>query len=339
MSKEKSLREELSEAFDDHEESDTVDAPEVAEATEVEAESTEPEATVEASAEDDTPAESKSVENPPIEPPYTWPKEDKEFFKTLPRNVQSIITRREGEREAYLGKISQEAARAKRMAEEYQQIIEPYAEGFKLAGRTPAQEIQQLFAIREFLERDPANAIKWLAEQRGVDVSKVGGTTPQGNAELLSLKRELDGLKAELQNRALAVEQQQLKATTADIEAWASELDDNDKPIRPYVAKVFSEVVPMLGELRAQYPHQPNSAILDMAYERAIWANPETRQELLKAQSATVQADKTAISKAKTAQAKKAGVSVTGAPISAASNGSDAKSIRSAIIEAWDKHS
>jgi hypothetical protein len=53
-------------------------------------------------------AEPTSAE--PVEPPQSWPEEDKAAFRALPREAQAVIARREGERERLLSQRSQELA-------------------------------------------------------------------------------------------------------------------------------------------------------------------------------------------------------------------------------------
>jgi hypothetical protein len=63
--------------------------------------------------EDDPEIEAEEDELPPIEPPVSWDDAAKETFKTLPREAQEIVQKREAERERFVQQKSQEATRAK----------------------------------------------------------------------------------------------------------------------------------------------------------------------------------------------------------------------------------
>jgi len=90
---------------------------------------------------DDTPDE--------IEAPHSWKAEEKEFFKTLPREAQEVLSRREADRERFVQSKAQEAAQARQAAHQealaqVQQVQEAYA-----------QQMQQFAAQFEVRKPDP----------------------------------------------------------------------------------------------------------------------------------------------------------------------------------------
>ena len=66
-------------------------------------------------------------------------------------------------------------------------------------------------------------------------------------------------------------------------------------------ANVEAEMVPILHQLRASNPGLPQSEALKQEYERACYANPETRAILIK-EAAAAQAPKPAASTGKPSQ-------------------------------------
>lgn len=87
-------------------------------------------------AEAETAVEEEADDLPPIEPPVSWDAEAKDVFKSLPREAQEIVAKREGEREKFVQQKSQEAARVKTEVEQtavqqLAQIEAGYAQQFQ----------------------------------------------------------------------------------------------------------------------------------------------------------------------------------------------------------------
>lgn len=99
-----------------------------------EEEQAEPESLEEA--EDEPQVEEEADDLPPIDAPVSWDAEAKELFKSLPREAQEIVAKREGEREKFVQQKSQEATRARQDAiqsatSELAQIEQSYAQQFE----------------------------------------------------------------------------------------------------------------------------------------------------------------------------------------------------------------
>jgi hypothetical protein len=99
--------------------------------------------------EDDTAIEEEADDLPPIEAPVSWDAEAKDVFKTLPREAQEIVQKREAEREKFVQAKSQEAAQAKQTAAQQAQ-----AELAQLNAQY-AQQLQTIAASIQAEEPDP----------------------------------------------------------------------------------------------------------------------------------------------------------------------------------------
>jgi hypothetical protein len=69
-----------------------------------------------------------------IEPPISWAKEGKEHFKTLPREIQRIISKRESEREKFLSEKTQESSKYTSKYKELDEVVAPYQKKFQAVG-------------------------------------------------------------------------------------------------------------------------------------------------------------------------------------------------------------
>ncbi|MED5549867.1 MAG: hypothetical protein VX529_10970 [Pseudomonadota bacterium] len=93
----------------------------------------------EATAETDDEDEAEA-EEPPIQPPHSWDKESKEWFSTLDRKTQEIVSARENERDRATAQKLNEAAEARKLADQRSSEIEQYAEVFgQIAKNAKAQ--------------------------------------------------------------------------------------------------------------------------------------------------------------------------------------------------------
>jgi len=182
------------------------------------------------------------------------------------------------------------------------------------------------------MKRDPQGAIRWLAEQNGVDLGAIHHNTPKQNPELVTLRQEIDALRQEREQEQLYQQQLYIQSLEQEVESFAAETDSNGISLRPYFNQIYPHMLPIVGALKQQQPHAHPRTILQEAYDQASWANPDVRAALLKAEEAKrMNGDRQ-----KAVAAKKAGSSINGAP------GGDLaparyKDYESAMSAAWDE--
>jgi hypothetical protein len=159
-------------------------------------------------AEDEPEIEAEEDEIPPIEAPVSWDTEAKERFAKLPREDQEYLVKREGERERFIQQKSQEAAAAKRDAEQQAvsqlaQIEQGYAEHFQQL----AQQLQPERPDPRLLNVDPA---AFYARQAEYEATLAQRQQLQQQAEAFA--RQARDREAEAE-RQLHAEQHQLLAS------------------------------------------------------------------------------------------------------------------------------
>lgn len=300
-------------------------APQEAEAEEVEVPETGEEIVAPEVASDEEPDGTSEQ----LEAPHHWTAENKEEFSTLPDASKKFILRRQGEMDAAYTKKSMDLADERKFYESMQPVLTPLAQEAAAKGIGLGEAIGRLYSAQRYLESSPVEGIKWLAQSYGVDL---GQFAPQPNmtqqsddfdldswvdpqiAELQqSVNSRLDSmdqiLKRQQQQEAQARQrqQQQMQAhTQQSIEAFVLATDEHGTLKHPFYQDVESDMIPLVANMREQNPGLSNSEILEAAYEKAIWANPETRARLQGQVTEQAKRENDEKRKAEAAKAKKA---------------------------------
>lgn len=125
---------------------------------------------------------------PPIEPPRSWTKEDKEEFATYPREAQEKIARREQDREATLRRSQNEAAEARKGIDAERSKVEQARQQYEAALPALLQTLQDQQAgefsdirtmadVERLAREDWPRYALWDAQQK-----KVAAVTQEVNA-------------------------------------------------------------------------------------------------------------------------------------------------------------
>jgi hypothetical protein len=269
-----------------------------------------------------------------LEAPTHWPAADREMFgKQTPEAKQFILNRHKAMEADYTRK-TQELAPVRRFKEQMDEIMGPYREAMAREGIDDAMAIKQLVAAHAYLQRDPANAIQWLADKYGIDLKAAGtaGTEAgQPSAELVAVKKELAELKNSLSAREKQEQDTQHQATLSQITQFAEAKDAQGQLKHPHFDDVAPDVAALIRAARAQ----GQTLTLQDAYDRAVYANPQTRTKVLAAQDAQRKAKEEEERKAKLNAAKKAGtdVSGTGAATAVVANPNDLRATLEANLD------
>jgi len=254
------------------------------------------------------PADQTQPENGITEPPTATIRpmpaslkpEIKARWERLDPDVQDELIRRDQEVQRAKQEWDKKAGRYNKLDE----VLSPARSMWELNGMTEDQAIKQLLAAENLLRTDPIAGLQWLAQQYGVHPSQVGAMLqqqqqmqPQGSqtdAGLQVLIDQIADLRAWKDQAIQAQEQREADAAERTIAEFKS------RPENRYFDDVRDDIVKFLDAGLA------NS--LEEAYERACWANPQIRRLLETQRAEQEKATKAA------ANAKRAAVSVTGAP-------------------------
>lgn len=228
--------------------------------------------------------------------PKSWPKEMHDHWGKMPKEAQDYWTVREKQMLDGLEQYKGDAGYGRQMKE----AITPYMALIQAQGIDPPQAVQTLLNAHYKLSvsnpTQKAEYFQSLAKQYGVDLT--GITHPQeGQREVdpmvRQLQDELHNIKQVIQSGNQQQLDEQRNKIQNEVNSFASD------PKHPYFDEVSDEIVALLN----------NGESLEDAYEKAVWANPVTRQK----EMSRVQTEQQAALKAKAiaeAEAKKKAASV-----------------------------
>lgn len=234
----------------------------------------------------------------PLEPHSRWSAEDREFFKALPRQQQEFLLRREGDVEKHITQKTQEIAEQRKNYEALEQAISPYRQMMAQHGGE-AQTIQQLLQLNQFANTDPVGFIKWIAKDRGVDLGTfMAGEEDSSDPAIVAYQKRVETLEQKLNARDEAENQTRINSVKQELDAFKGEKDANGNPLRPYFDDVRVEMAAFMKNGVAKDLHD--------AYDRAIYANPSIRQQILAQQRQADEKDRLNAAKEAAAKAEKA---------------------------------
>lgn len=231
-----------------------------------------------------------------VDAPGPWAADAKAEWSKLPPAVQAAVMKREAEMNEGGRQWSDQKRR-------YEAILAPAAQAFQARNLSVEDGLNRLLSAQDFLDREPASAIAWLAKSYGVDLQNLASNPPAPQPQLQSDPRvqQLAQQYSTLESQLNGFLQSQ---TMGVIESFAKD--------KPYYAEVESELLKIIPIVKAENPDANPQAVLEKAYDQAVWLNQTVREKLIADRQQAQQQQQTDAIKAKAAQAAKAAVSVKG---------------------------
>ena len=223
------------------------------------------------------PAETKPEDTALAIPPSSWKPAAKAAWGTLPAEIRAEIVRREGDMLKGQGQLLPDATFGKNM----RSVVAPYEQIIAQAGSTPERAIQNLLRsaaiLRTGSDADKQNALLSIANEYGIPLP--GAIGQDGNPHQFNPATFRDPRVDEM----LANQEAQKTASIEQaIDKFTNELDAKGQPLRPYLSNVDAEMMALIPQIRQSNPGLSHAELLQQAYDRAVWANPETRALLEK---------------------------------------------------------
>lgn len=224
-------------------------------------------------------------------PPQSWAKEHHEDWAKMPPTAQDYYMKREQQMLDGLEQYKGDAGFGKQMRE----VMTPYKAMLQAQGVNEQQAAQYLFnAHYRLTTSEPAQKQAYfanLARSYGIDLTNlptVATTAPDPIVQ--ELQRKVDWLTQTL----TAQQQAQLEQTRTKVNTDVSKFVSD--PAHPYFDEVADDIVAMIQA----------GQDLPAAYEKAVWANPVTRQKEIARLQTEQQAQFHAKAKAEAEAARKA---------------------------------
>lgn len=275
-----------------------------------------------------------------LEAPAHWPAAARELFAKQSPEVRTFLLDRHKAMEADYTKKMQELGPTRRLSETLDELFKPHDEYLRQAGMTREQAIRELVGWKERLDKDAAGALRYLAQISGVDLKKLveggGAAAPlsQDDVQKAVDSRLAEERKREASERA----QREQEARLAEVTKFAEEVDAQGNRLRPHFDEVAREVGAII---HASKQDGRPTVTLQEAYDRAVFANPTTREKVLAAKDAERRRKEDEDRKQKAEAARKASAAdVSGqgaAAVAAASKGSVREDLEAAFAEYGDR--
>lgn len=199
------------------------------------------------------------------EAPKSWTKDAQEAYAALPENIKAEIHRREGDFHKGIEQYKQMAHVGQTLDKE----IRPYAELIQQHGTTAQNVVRELLATQKQLTTG-------TAEQKAQVVAKI----------LRDYQIDTNAVNQALQQPAPAQPDPHFSQLADEVNQLKSQL--SQAQLAPYIEQVnkfasdpANEFYPIVEEDMNALLAQGRATDLKDAYNKAIWANPETRAKLL----------------------------------------------------------
>jgi hypothetical protein len=278
----------------------------------------------------------------------SWKPADQAMFKALPADSQAFMMRRYKEMTADYTKKLQDVSRIKTEYDPIDKMFEPHRDVMKQKGFTPASLVEVWANVEKKLASGEQGALEVIAGLvRGYNVTPArvaqvlgirGGQEqqrqqpqvgadgkPVAQPQQIQLPQNIiDALQLipQLQQTVTGLTEAQKQAREAErnaagtramneIEQFKSAVDDKGILLRPHFEDVEQDMVDLANSYIAAKKSVPP---LQELYEKAVWANPSTREALRTAEKQAAEKAQADQARTKAASARKAAVSVTGAP-------------------------
>lgn len=259
---------------------------------------------------------------PAIEAPASWSAEMKAKLSTLPPEHADIVryaAQRDKEQADAISRMGQTV----KQYEPIRSVVEQNAEVFRRNGVQPAEGVARMLAVESYLQTNPRAAIAELARAYGVDL---GNAAPTPESEHVTrLERQVAQIEGKLTSQERAAQEAREADLSRAIETASKDL--------PHYEEVKSIIAGLL--LSGEIPEADPAVMIKAAYERAVYAKPETRQRLQDEQRKADEAKSKAEAEKKAADARKA------ASLNARGSGASPTkpaSMRDSMMAVADKH-
>lgn len=249
-------------------------------------------------------------------PPSTWKPTARAEWEKLPPSVRAEIHRRESDFMAGQSQLLPDA----KLGSTMRGVIEPYRMLIEAENGTPEKAVGELLKTAAIFRvgspQQKAAALSAIGQQWGVDPYLLfpNGLAPRQGQQQGQPQPQQQQFRDPRVDQLLAQQQQQdaerQQRDSAERDAIATqfmnEADASGQPLRPYLGDVINQMAALVPMIRSENPSLNHKQVLEQAYDRATWANPEIRALLQTQQQQQSDAQRKAANTAAVAGARRA---------------------------------
>jgi len=250
------------------------------------------------------------VDTPPVAAPVVVPpevqrlglrKDEAEAFATASEAVKAAFVRRSEEMHKGLEQFRSKA----QFGDAMERAVTPFAATIQAMGIHPAEAVQKLMAadhsLRYGTPEQKQQMFARMAQQYGVDLGQVSQVEqPYVDPNVSALQQQVQQLHGWIQQRTMAEEQRDTAALNSEIQRFSID------PANKHFGAVVNDMVGLIQSGIVSEQGKTQRQVLEEAYERAIYANPTVRAQVLAEQQAQADARRKAEANQKAQEAKRA---------------------------------
>lgn len=269
--------------------------------------------------------------------PDKWPAPVKEKLAAIhavnPEHAQFVL-----EQYAHFrNEAAQHANRVNSTLKQFDDLLAPGRQQRALKNVDDTTYVRNLIAAGDFLDKNPVEGLKYLAQNYGIDLQKLVNPEAGGEPEIppyvQQLQQENAQIKAFLASQVQGQSQQQLEQASGWIDSFASQKDANGQPLYPHFDEVLNELI-----VNVQYQMQSGQPVdVHAAYTRAVRMNDSVWLKEQAARSEASKKEAEARRRREIEDAKRAGFSVSGS--GAASSAQVPDDLGEALSRNYDRFS
>lgn len=232
-------------------------------------------------------------------PPVSWSADAKQAWTTLSPAVQAAALKREQE-------VSDGFRQYSEQTKAYERMVAPLVTESQRRGLSPEDGLKRLLDGEIFFRTQPVQAVLWLAQQHGLNLAEIAANPPAPQTPV----RSEPSIPPQFVQQLSSVEER-LNSFFMDQNMSALDQFAAD-PKNAHYADVEDQLPAVMRELVAANPAMKGVPLLQAAYDRAIWLNPDVRTKLIAEQHSQTQQTATQKVADKSARATRAAVSIKG---------------------------
>jgi hypothetical protein len=255
-----------------------------------------------------------------LDPPANWPLNVQETFRKQPPEVQKYMLDRHKDMERDYHAKTQEVAPVRQILDKWRPYVQQH-------GSTPEQAFDALMDTERVLRTGTPQAkldmLMQVARTYQIELPASAAPAPAEGEEpdpilthpaFRQLAENQQKINDFLQQQAQGQQQQTATQSQQAVATFQEEKDASGKAAHPYFPEVMNDMLVLAQGERAM----GRTPALKELYDRACWANPTVRAKIQSAEQHTARKADEKRKREEAERAKKAAVSISGAPSSSA---------------------
>ena len=297
-----------------------------------------------------------------IKPPDRFTAEQKEEFATLDPAVQRILSTRNRELESSYTKRMMEIAQERQRFSGIEEALAPHRQSWAGTGWDDATALQNIMGYWQHASQDPMGFIARFAQERGIDLASQFAPSADEIMQYLNSQQQFDedgnpvpmgqapGIHPDIQRRLETYEQRiaQTDQRYAQMQQYVNHMISQQQTAAQSAAQQelssFINETDESGNLKHEHYEELKPSMIQLmeagmasslteAYDKALWASPQTRNKVLETQQVMQRRESERRAQEEAQRAREASMSVTssGVPGTPQPEREDDGSIRSIL--------